>query len=406
MFATRTAFRSTGAIRSSVPRNAVVRNSRNVRFQSTQGSSSSESSFHPALTGAIGGGVAALGVGYLWYHFSGARTIVKAQSQAQQYFDQTKAKFKDSAPEPNEAIQWLRRTADQYAAFIPGGSHYVNSAFDDLESIRKKHGQEVDKIVRDAYNELRDIVTKKQMSVSTAQEAWDVLQEKLKQIFELAGDAAEDIINNHPQLKEQVGGNIDMLKSMGEKYGPEAKKQVDQTWEQISDVLKTGVSTESVSKIRKIVQDKSELIKKIGDEIWSKGMETAKPYLDKSPQVKEMIEKNADALKRGNFGELYNKIKEAVDTGSMESLEKYVKQATNKANTSSFGGLSKYLDQIPSGSEILPKLSQMQEIAQKHGKEAESLFKETINELSKVVSSKADKAKQIADNATQEGKSS
>jgi len=377
-----------------------------VRFQSTQGSTSSESSFHPALAGAVGGGTVALGVGYLFYHFSGARTIVKAQSQAQQYFDQTKAKFKDTAPEPNEALQWLRRTANQYAAFIPGGSQYVNSAFDDLESIRKKHGQEVDKIVRDTYDELKDVVTKKDMSVSTAHEAWNVLQERLKQIFELAGDAAEDIINNHPQLKEQVGGNMDLLKSMGDKYGPEAKKQVDQTWDQISDVLKTGVSAESINKIRKIVQDKSELIKKIGDEIWSKGMESAKPYLDKSPQVKELVEKNADALKRGNFGELYNKIKEAVDSGSMESLEKYVKQATNKASSSSFGGLSKYLDQIPSGSEILPKLSQMQEIAQKHGKEAESLFKETINELSKVVSSKADKAKQIAEKATQEGKNS
>ena len=55
-------------------------------------------------------------------------------------------------------------------------------------------------------------------------QAWEVLQKHIKRIAELAGDAAEDIIENHPKLKKAVGDNLDKIKQYGDSYGPEAKK--------------------------------------------------------------------------------------------------------------------------------------------------------------------------------------
>jgi len=298
----------------------------------------------------------------------------------------------------------LRNAATSYAAFIPGAGSYVNSAFDDLDAIREKHGDEVDKIVSNAYGELRDIAQNGQLSLLTAQKAWDVILKYLGQIGNLAGDASQQIMDNHPQLKEKLGGNIDKLKEMGQNYGPEAKKELDRTWEQISDVVKTGLSAQNIQKIQKIVQEKVDKMKQLGDEAWKKGMEQAKPYLDKNPKVKELVEENADALKTGNVQELYNKIKTAVEKGDTGDLEGYVKSFTDKAKESGFGGLDQYLNKIPGGDQIIPKFQQLQEAAEKHGDEAQRIFKDAVSEISQVLKKRGDEASDLAKKAKDDSK--
>ena len=71
----------------------------------------------------------------------------------------------------------------------------------------------------------------------------------MKRILDLAGDAASNIMNNHSELKSKVGGSLDQLKQIGEQYGPEAKKQVDQTWDQIESILNNGTSVEIADKL-------------------------------------------------------------------------------------------------------------------------------------------------------------
>lgn len=105
---------------------------------------------------------------------------------------QAAKKLQESTPEPNEALEWLRSTALTYAAFIPGAKGYVNSAFKDLDAVRSKHGGEVDEIVRKTYDEIKAVSKDKGASVETAQKVWDILQERLKEIGNLAGDAMED----------------------------------------------------------------------------------------------------------------------------------------------------------------------------------------------------------------------
>lgn len=80
-----------------------------------------------------------------------------------------------------------------------------------------KHGKEVDDIVADAYNKLKTLTKDKGVSLATTGDAVNILSETMSKIMSLAGDAAEDLMNNHPQLKQQLGGNIDQLKELGDK---------------------------------------------------------------------------------------------------------------------------------------------------------------------------------------------
>ena len=243
--------------------------------------------------------------------------------------------LKESSPEPNEALQWLRQTATSYVAIIPGAKYYVDSAFNDIDAIHAKHAGEVDKIVKEAYNELKEVSQEASMSLESAGKVWEILQKHLNRISELAVDSAQEIMENHPNLKEKFGGGLDRLKQLGENYGPEAKKQVDQTWDEIRGILKNGANASSVSKIQALVQDKLKKLEELGNKAWEKGMEQAKPYLDKSPKVKQLIEENKDALKQGNAMELYEKIKESVESGNTEPIEKYAKSTVEKVKKAS-----------------------------------------------------------------------
>lgn len=309
--------------------------------------------------------------------------------------------MKEKAPEPNELLKWFRNTATSYAAFIPGAKSYVDAAFNDLDAIEQKHRGELDKLVTNAYNDMRE-ATKSGMTIETAQKSWEILQKYLSQLGELAQDAGGEILDNHPEIKKHVGGNIDQLKQMADSYGPEAKKELDKTYAQIKDIVAGGVGVTTAAKIKDLVQEKTEKLKSMGDEAWKKGMEQAKPYLEKNPEIKKIIEENADALKSGNFGELYEKIK----SGDVGDLKEFVQQAGAKATDSKVGkNVQEYIKMIPGGSEIVPKLQKLQEVAKKHGDEAEKIVKDTYKEISDILSKKADEVEGLAEKAKKDTKS-
>ena len=374
-----------------------------MRFESTTSPATSGGG-SGAVSGAVAGGVTAFLGCYAWYHFSGAKSVAQSVKQTQNYVNQFKQTLAEKTPEPDEAFTWLRDTAKSYAAFVPGAKGYVDTVFDDLEKVRGKHAEEFDKIVRNAYNELKDVSTKGGANVDTAFKAWEVLQKYFNQLFELSGDAAEDILNNHPQLKEKVGGSFDQLKQMGDAYGPQAKEEVNKTWQQISDIVKGGLSAGSADKVRQLIQDKREKLQKFGDEAWSKGMEHAKPYLEKNPKVKELVESNADQLKKGNFMQLWSMVKESASSGNTEQLEKYVKDKVNQSKSMDFGNMDKWLGAVPGGASILPYLQSLQTVAEKKGPEAQKILQETMNDIKEVLSKRKDQAQKLADEVQQESK--
>ncbi|KAL1633546.1 hypothetical protein SLS58_011061 [Diplodia intermedia] len=392
-------------------RQALARVPRHARYQSTSSptgpsssggssggsgnSSSTTGGSSGALTGAAAGAASALVVGYTWYHFSGAKSAVQTANQARGYVQSGVDRVKTSAPEPNEAIRYLRDAASSYAALVPGAKGYVDGAFDQLDAVRERHGDEVDAIVREAWGELQG-VAQAGVSVEGASRAWGVLQKYLTRIGKLAGEAAADVIEQNPALKEKLGGSVDQLNQLADKYGPAAKKQVDETWDQIRDLVKGGVKGDTPDKIRKLVQDTKARLSEAGDEAWTKGLEEAKPYLDKNPKAKELLEDNAEALKQGDLGELWETLK---NNGDLGKVQEQVQRQVDKVKSKGMGGLEQYVNMVPGGSQIIPKLQLLQDVGQKRGKEAEQLLKETGEEIMQVLNKKSEKAKQLLDEA-------
>jgi hypothetical protein len=373
-----------------------------IRNQSTVNQSSSGTS--PALIGGIAGGAAAVAGFYGWYHFSGAKTIVQTANSTKGAYQNMVKSLQEKAPEPNEALDVLKKTALSYAAFIPGARGYIESAFNDLETVRKNRSGEVDKIVKEGYGELHDLTKKGDASLETAQKAWQILQKHIEKLGSLASDSAGDIIGNHPELKEKFGGNIDQIKQLGDRYGSEGKKIANQTWDQVRDAVKDGIDTGSLAKVKDIIQQNVDKLKKFGDDAWNKGLEEIKPQLEKNPKLKEAIEKNSDRLKQGDVSQLWNIVKSSANSGSTKEAEDYIKNATQKAKDSAPAGLDQLLGSIPSGGAISSKLSQLYDIAKEHGEEAEKLTKDTLNEIQEVLQKRLSQAEKIADKAKDESK--
>lgn len=337
-----------------------------------------------------------------------SRSINKTTKEAQKKYNEAATKFQQSTPDADQTATYIKDLCYSYVVWIPGGRQYVDQAFNDYDKVRKNHKDEADAILKDAYNQFKE-VSQGGLSLDTVRKGLDVLADVAKKVAELGTDAMGDLLDEHPQVKEKFGGSIDQLKQLGDQYGPEAKKQVDDTWKQLADVVKGGFSAEAVTKAKNLIQEKTEQIKKLGDEAWKKGLEEAKPLLDKNPRVKELIEQNADALKQGNVKELFHKAHSAVEGGQTKDLEEYVNQATEKVKSkgsqlSGGSGLEQYLDKIPNGGEVLTKLQQLKEVAEKHTDESEKLVRETLQELKQVLENKSEKAKEILDKAKQESK--
>ncbi|KAK6435260.1 hypothetical protein LTR95_008551 [Oleoguttula sp. CCFEE 5521] len=390
MYASKLTARSARALRSSAP--AARRYASDV---------SAPSGGNHITAGIIGGivGAGAIG-GFAYYHYrsSGIATAADTANQIKSYVDSTteklKVQFKEKTPEPSEALSALKGFAQQYTMFIPGAKPYVDSTFKDLETVRAKHGPEVDNIVSEAYTELRD-ASSNGLTLTTLTAAWGVLQKHLHKLSSLAADAGQDILNNHPELKEKMGGSFEQLQSLGDRLGPEAKKQVDETWKQVQELTQQGLNFGSVQKVREIVEQKMQEISKIGDKLWQEGLEQAKPMLDKQPELKKLIEENADVLKKGNVGEALQRLQKAVQSGDFGDLEKYIDGAKNKAKQYAPSGLNNLLDNIPQGSKILPELQRLKAVAENNSDEAQNLVKETINEVLKVLENKKDKIEEL-----------
>ncbi|KXG52238.1 uncharacterized protein PGRI_085220 [Penicillium griseofulvum] len=374
----------------------------NSRFQST--ASHSSTSGNPALIGGLAGGAAAFLTGYTWYHFSGAKTLVNSSKQTQAYIDQAKKTITEKTPEPNEAFIWLKDTIKSYAVFIPGARGYVDTAFDDLDKIRKDHGKEFDEVVKNAYTELKELSNKEGLNIDSASKALNVLQKYLKQLFDLAGDATENVLSNHPEFKEKIGGSLDQLKKMGDAYGPQAKEEINRTWQQISSIAQRGMNADSVEEIKNLIREKKSKIEKLGDETWQKGFEEARQYLDKYPKLKEKVEDNADALKKGNTEDLWRLVKETASSGKTEDVEKYITDKVEQAKTSGLGDLDKWLKMIPGGSSVIPQLQSLQAIAQKRGSEAEDVLRESVEEIHNVLKKRKEQVEKIAAEKTEESK--
>lgn len=350
------------------------------------------------LAAGAAGGFVAYGLWYLSPAGQAARKINSAAYTAKKYYDDAAKTLQAKTPTTDQALDALKAYARSYFSWIPGGGAAVDAAFRDIDRIREKHGQEIDQLVQETYGELQGI-SKSGVSIESANKVVAALNTFQHRLLSLAGGSFAEILDNHPQLKDKIGRPVEDLKKMGETMGPEVKKQVDQTWDQLQDIMKGGLSTVTIYKARNLIQEKSDMIKNMGGESWNKALEQARPMLEKSPKVKELLEKNASALQQGNVKEIFEKVSSAVKSGSTGDLEQYVQSALQSASSSGMANFEHYAGMIPGGIEILPRLSQIKDVAENHREDGEKLLKETIAEIRKVVEKQAGKAQNILDKA-------
>ncbi|KXX81846.1 hypothetical protein MMYC01_201818 [Madurella mycetomatis] len=385
-------------------------------FQSTSTTTGTANSSH-FMSGAAGGiAGASLLYGIYLMTPSGkmARKLNAAAREADKRYQQATTTIKEKAPDTDEAVNKIKEFCYSYVAWVPGGRQYVDAAFNDFAAIRESHSEEVDKIVSETYREFQDIA-RAGLSIEAASKAYDALTNLAKKLASLSGAAADQILERHPQLKEKVGGPIDQIQRLGAQYGPEARELVDNTWSQINDIMASGFSSESAEKVRRLLDDRTQQLHRIGDGLWEKGLEQAKPYLDKSPRLRELVTSNQDILKESNFTDLFKQIRSLGEGGDTSELEDYVKQAIDKAKSageqgspaavgvgsSSISALGQFLgaSSNDTGRKLRENIDLLTEVVDKHSAEGKELLEETKDDLRAVLQEKANKARKIVDNA-------
>jgi hypothetical protein len=329
------------------------------------------------------------------------RKINKGVREAVEKYQEATRKLQQTTADGDQAIQYIKDYCYSYLSWVPGGRQFIDAAFQDIETLRTNHRDEVNQIIVDTYKQFQTL-SKSNLSLKTGSEALDVLADMSKKLGNLADYASADILDNHPQIKARLGRSLDQLKEMGEQYGPEAKEKAEKTMEQIKEIVGNVFSSDNLDRARRVLEEAMESVKKLGDEAWKKGLEQAKPYLDKNPKAKALIEDNAGDLKRGNAKELFEKAKDAVDSGNLASLEEYVKKELGEARpagsrVSDALDLDQYFKAIPNGSEVLVKIDLLKEAAEKEKREGEKLLRDTMDEIKQVLEKRSEKAKEIVD---------
>lgn len=248
---------------------------------------------------------------------------------AKGYLDQATNKIKEAGNlKPDQTMQWIQDMASQYAAFIPGGKGMVEKAFQEINEVKQEHGEELEKVMKDAYNEIKGLASNGSFDVATAGTAWAVLVKYMDKIQELAKNIGEDVLGKHPEIQERFGGTLSQLKELGEKNGGEIQKQVQQTYKQVTDMVKGGKIDSD--KINTLLSDGMKKAQEASDGAKSQFDDKIKPFIEKNPTLKKLVDDNMDKLKGSQFGELIKMVESAAKSGSTDELQSYLKDQTSQ----------------------------------------------------------------------------
>jgi len=311
---------------------------------------------------------------YGWYQFSGLKTVVKTSKQVESTLGELKKQIAEKTPSADEAMSYFRSVAKSYGSLIPGASAYIDPMFDTLDEMKRTHGEETEKIIKGTYDEIKETVSKGGFDLKTGEKVVEILKRRAAEVEELGKkfgtDFIKPVIDKNPQLKEAVGGSYDNLKSMVDRYGPEAKEKYDDAVKQIKQIAAAGLTAASIKQVKDLVEQKSKEIKELGEkagkDAWNKASQQAKPYLDKMPDIKKTLDENMQAL-MGSGGksiqEIYDKVKEVAEKGpnkkNIEELQNMIKEKAKQASQQSgmnwddaWKTLESYIKKLPGGDKV------------------------------------------------------
>jgi len=239
----------------------------------------------------------------------------------------------------------------------------------------------------------------------------------------------------YPYLASTLGSGYSQLKQLADQAGPEAQKIVDETSQQVKKIFSKGLSPEAFSEASKLVQSKSGQIQDIAKQAsqggWDKALEKSSPYLDKLPEIKQLLSDNASKFVAAGAAtfqassteatEVLDKVKEVAETKDEKvrmqktgELKDFIlakaKEAEGRASKQLEQGwesLQEWIKVVPGGDEALGRLPDVKvfiQLSQERGDDAKKLAKETYDDIFKVLEEKSSKAKELVSKTKEETK--
>jgi len=374
------------------------------------------------LLAGLAGGATVVVAGYGYYHFSGAKKVIDNAKALKESAIQAKNRLAEKTPEPRVILQYLRSTAKAYAGFVPGASGYVDATFDSVNQLADTHSEEFESILKGAYEELRPILQDGSLDQETAKKVFSVIRKATMQLQDLSARAGSDLIgpimDKHPEIKEKLGDSYDQMKKLASQSGPQVRKITQETATKLKDTFKGGFDDKAVENAKQILQEAVDRMQKATGEAgaeakraWQDSLGQAQPYLDKLPEIKDLLENKASVLMSGGAAtQIWQRVKEVgegkkVDKEKVKDLKNFIQEKAEGASDSSGDIWDKILEfsqNIP-GSEKLgemkPQMEAFVNVARQDSQEAKDLAKETFEDISNVLKEKAEKAKGLKEKA-------
>lgn len=211
-------------------------------------------------------------LGFAWYQFSGTRQVVSTAQEGIKKAQELKETVKDKAGDSTETLKYLRSAS---ATLIPGSAPFLGKVFDQIEEISNEHGDEVKKIFQETYDDFEKLSKHGGLDPKTASQAVEILQKRVKQIQDLAGEAGGDVYNKlfseNAELRDKTSEqykNLKDLVSKAKEKKPEVQKLLKDTGAELTNIFKSGdFGKKNIDKAQKLLKEKAEEAKKLVESV-------------------------------------------------------------------------------------------------------------------------------------------
>ena len=312
---------------------------------------------------------------YVWYQFSGLKTVVKTSKSIESELAEVKEKLAANPPSVDEAMNYFRSVAKSYRSLIPEATTTIDSMLDTLDELKKTNSQEVEKIIKETYDELKETVMKGAFDLKTGEQVAEILKRRAPEVQDLANrvgtDLIKPVIDKNPELRDAIGDSYEDLKRLVGLYGAEAEAKYDDLVKKLKEIFDRGLPKSSIKQARDLVQQTTREIRETGEKKakdgWDKTSKQAKQYLDKMPDVKKTLEENKESLIASgekNIQEIYDQIELVVNNGlkkqNIADLEAMIEEKAKNGFQSgrvswdeSWRKLEEYMKKLSPSNEVL-----------------------------------------------------
>ncbi|KAK9764001.1 hypothetical protein K7432_008872 [Basidiobolus ranarum] len=270
--------------------------------------------------------------------------------------------------------------SSQFLNAFPLVNDAVGGSLEELKSLGGKGGEDIQKIVIKTYSEIKRILDEgvKENTVNEITELVKNNMEDAKKLIGKEGDVVWDkdvilvglFLDKMPEVKKKAAKATYLFSEAAREHGPQVKNMVEDLLSRLKKISEKGINEDTIMEAKVLVDEKlsalQKLTEKTREQMWKKSEELADPILQKSPELKKIVNEVVIEMKTlaKNKGPEASKI--ITDTYS---------EIRNIAGK----GIGK--DTIKEGKQLLEKkLQEIKQLTEETGSEGEDVVKDKIKE--------------------------